>query len=789
MHVSGSPKAHLTHRRQAGLWLLLFWSLFAGVMDSPSASAHAALERAEPSVGGLVIAPPREIRLFFTEVVAAANPTPSIQVLNEAGEPQDVEVRPLGANGDPRTVTAEVESLDEGTYTVVWSVRSITDGHTLSGTYAFRVGGGIPPGVATTEGETPAPWAVATRWITFLGIAIAGAGFLFGRVVLRDVGHRASYARRRVWFTLGGAVVALLASLAEPVLQTLFPPENIELDLGSAINGLPAAWWFRPVCLGIAVLLGVLLVSPSRDRTPSTLDWAGAAISLLALAGLSLTSHAAGQETWRGAAVASNVLHQLAVALWIGGLLHLALWWPSRGAGTGEAVTCAPLRRFSVLALPLVVIALATGLVNSGFMFPLAEGLEEYGVTPKAFATLWTTAYGYALIVKLLVLIVPLGLAIYHRATIIRAAHAAAPHLGARISRTIRLEALAVVAVVLGGSAMALSAPPVLESAPLEQLILTAPVYTADGTMTGVVHLEIDPAKPGANALTLRVTDTDGTPLPPAPTPRITLDFMSLNHGTVDGGRDVQPVEGEAATFTTGGLELSLNGWWSITTTIQRQGHDDAEARIYLLLPDPNLQGFDAPADAETSPEARALFDAALQTMTSWSSVHVRERITSASDALVIVERTIATGTNDQPPAQIINGIYAAGFGPTASGASPAAPRSDFHYIVTIGDEGWQRLPDGTWIETSPSSAQPPSEWGSMYAGAENIRLGATEEINGELAQIITLHAEPSDAWFAWWVGIESGTVYRTAMVARQHYMVWEYSGMDEPLVIERPPI
>jgi methionine-rich copper-binding protein CopC len=96
--------------RRCILWALL-WSLVAGVLGAASAGAHASLERAEPPMDGLVIASPPQLRLFFTEEVAADNPAPSIQLLNEAGEPQDVQIHPLGGEGDARTVIADLEPL------------------------------------------------------------------------------------------------------------------------------------------------------------------------------------------------------------------------------------------------------------------------------------------------------------------------------------------------------------------------------------------------------------------------------------------------------------------------------------------------------------------------------------------------------------------------------------------------------------------------------------------------------------------------------------------------------
>jgi len=786
------PKSLPFSRLRYGRGLAIFWASLLAVLlaaGASEASAHASLERAEPPIDGIVIAPPTELQLFFTEEVAATNPAPAVQVLNQAGTAQAISSVSVGTDGDLRVVTVAIGDLDTGTYTVDWTVRSATDGHILSGTYAIRVGGGIPPGIATVDGELPAPWAVATRWLTFLGITVAAAGFLFGPTVLQGTDESTGILRRRLQLILGGAILALLASLAEPLLQSLFPPENVALDFASALAGLPDAWWFRPICLGVAVFLALDLVVRGHGQIPASIGWFGGSVSLLALAGLSLTSHAAGRETWQEVGIASNLLHQVTVALWVGGLVHLALWWFTRDRERSAAGASGPLQRFSALALPLFAVALVTGVLNTGFVFPILQGIEENGFTAEAFSTLWTSNYGYVLIVKLLLLLLPLGLAIYHRRALTDLAHAAS----ARLGRTVRLEAIAILAVVLGGSAMALSAPPAIERASLETVVLAAPAYTGDGEMTSIVHLEIDSAEPGDNALTLRLTDLQGKPLPAEPPTRIALEYTSLDHGTTDVDQAVTLIDPAASTYTTEGLELSLDGWWRITATLRRQGTADQRAELFLLLPDPNMQGFSAPARPQSSPEALAVFERGLAAMTSWTSVRVSERITSGSDALVMAEREITTGANGQPPAQQLIAVYAGGFAPQADGELPAAPKIDFSRTVTIGTQGWQVQPDGAWLETPPSRAEPPSEWRDIYVGAEDLRLGPTEEeLNGEAVQIVTFRTpdqtRQSEAWFAWWVGTESGNVYRATMVANQHYMVWEYTAIDEPFVIEGPP-
>ncbi|MDP8907596.1 MAG: copper resistance protein CopC, partial [Chloroflexota bacterium] len=415
--------------------LLVALALIAlGATWPATATAHATLVRADPPIDGLVAAPPAQLRLEFSEEVYAGEGSPSIRVLDEQGN--TVETSPIGSGvvpARPREVLVEVDGLGRGTYTVVWSVRSATDGHTLEGTYAFRVGGGVPPGAATVAGDAPAAWAVALRWLTFLGAALAAGGFLFGRIILRGLESPADWSKRRTGVILAGVAVALLATLAEPVLQTLFPPAGVDGDLGEMVQALPRAWWLRPAALGPLLLLTLVLAGPLRGRTPRIAASVGLAFSLVALLGLALTSHAAGRETWRGVAVATNVLHQWSTALWVGGLVHLALWWPSRRdvphTGTEPlpdeaAPPTLPVHRFSAIALGLLVVSVVTGSVNTGFVVPAAErfwsGLRDGEFHLPSLSVLWEDGYSAVLLVKLAVLLLPLALAAYNRVALRR---------------------------------------------------------------------------------------------------------------------------------------------------------------------------------------------------------------------------------------------------------------------------------------------------------------------------------------------------------------------------------
>ena len=110
--------------------------------------AHAELVGAEPAPGTVVADSPQEIRLTFSEPVAAGSRvalfTPDFQGI--AGVESRVEAQA------PEQVVAAVPDLEPGVYTVQWTAVS-ADGHEISGSYAFSVG--VP---FVEPGRPAAPW-------------------------------------------------------------------------------------------------------------------------------------------------------------------------------------------------------------------------------------------------------------------------------------------------------------------------------------------------------------------------------------------------------------------------------------------------------------------------------------------------------------------------------------------------------------------------------------------------------------------------------------------------------
>lgn len=721
------------------------------VSSGEHAAAHAELERSMPSADAILAAPPDDLQFWFTERISTDPIPPSVTVFDENGnqlETTSVQVDP----NDPRHVIAKVTGFATGTYTVNWTEQSSDDGHSLSGTFGFRIGTGRAPGAATVSGETPALWAIVLRWLTFLGAGTAAAGLLWiGFNALVDPDER---QKRRGAIAMVAAFAGLIATVLEPVLQSQFPPAGVvQPTLSEAIGGLPNPWWLRPA--GLVVAIGALTIMHFFRNTSMwrPIGALGALGALAALLGLALTTHVAARENWNALGKLSVSLHELSVGLWAGGLLVLALSW-SRGAGQqAEPAGRDPIRQFSKAAFVLAPIGIVTGVVNSGLVLPSIDSL-------------WESEWGRVLIIKVAVLVPVMVLAARHHLWLRR-------HLerfSSALRSTVRLESVLIAAVVLGGVILALSAPPTKSTGEVTRIDLAAPL-AGNPDMAEAVHLIMSPMRAGQNEIRVDVTPMDPKATGEViPVQRVKLDLISLNHEAEL--RDVELAQDpETGDFVSNGVQLTLNGWWEVDVLVRRAGMEDEVIPFFFLIPDPNINGFDAPSVDSSNAEAQALFEQALQIEMGLTSLRYTERLASGLGGVAVSERTFSTGADGSPPVSL----------QTTSSIE----------ILTVGDQTWQRTPGDEWIERTYLSIYPPSEWGASYDGATDFQMGRRVLVDGKPARVVTFFVPASDtqiaAWYAWWIDEETGHLVNEVMISRLHYMRWRFFDFDQPVHILPP--
>jgi len=731
----------------AGLVLALLALVMAAGTDAQTAEVLVA-----PAADSLLATSPERLEVWLTEAVDPAAP-PRLRLFDSTGNEIAVGATTVDT-ADPRHITADLDPLDAGSYTIGWSARATDDGQLLSGTSGFRVDASPPLGVAMDEGDEPTVWAIITRWLTFFGVALAAGGFLNVWLVA-NAGATCQQA------ILGGTMIALLATAIEPVLQVAAPAGSADAMPLSVVTGqLEIGWWLRLIALLLLTAVALLPVASGARGATVRLPLAvvGIGLGLLALAGLALTSHAAFRPRWDAVAFVANLLHLGAAALFAGNVAHLLLRWSSRrwgrrsqSRGGDAAPEIASPRRLVSLWLALLGVAIVAGAVAAGLVLPSPRDLVE-------------GPYGVVLLIKALVVLVLAALTLVQVAGL----RSGAGRHG-RVPGTLRAAWVLALLVVFGGSLLATLAPPG-RAAPGDLSRFDLATEAPLNGVPGIVHLQLQPATPGENAVFLRLTDEAGGGVAPETAPQMEITFSPLDHQAA--AATVRPVLDPSGGYAVGTADLSGEGWWQAAITLTPPTGEPLRVGFYLLLPDPNVSGVGY--DPAGSAEARQLFETGLANMEALHSVRFNQRLGDGAGTLYTQETLLTDGSDGQPAAW------------RDSSAS-------FERII-VGQREWLRNAGQPWTERPASSLYLPPAWGETYAPATDFRLGEMQEIDGERCRIVTFRlpavTEPrrmEAAWYAWWVGEESGQVRQEAMVSRRHYMIYRYNDFDAPLSIEPP--
>lgn len=412
-----------------------------------AARAHAYLETSTPGPGAALSAAPHTLKLVYDEDVVPQYAR--VGVVTARG--QNLAGPPIVAGP---VVTVALRPGPAGSYTVRWQMVATSDGHETEGAFSFGLRAkALPPAPAHGVGVPVAPDVLA--WLEFVGVVLAGGALTFRAMVLapaeRVLGEAgAGDAPVAIWAGIVGAVLALHAGLfgffvgAYPIVgggllnfaNTQIIPIRTATHLGQAWTLTTFAW------LGVLALLVGAWVTPRRRE--SLLTSAGV-LSLAIAFGISWASHPASHGAL---ALAADYVHLLAGALWVGGLVALAIFAGvlrplSRPAR--EAVVRACVLRFSSLAVPVVVVLALAG----GYL-----ALREL----PAPSALLSTGYGVTLLGKSCVFAGALALGGYHRRFVVPRLAAGAPI--ATIRRTLTLELGLLVAALALAAALSQTAPP-----------------------------------------------------------------------------------------------------------------------------------------------------------------------------------------------------------------------------------------------------------------------------------------------------------------------------------------
>jgi Putative copper export protein len=442
-------------RHVVPLHLFILLSLLGGLtlflLLPARASAHAILLKSDPTQNSVLATPPTTVRMWFSE---SLNPTyttayvvnaaqAAAQVKNNANTHVDNGDAHIAAN-DPKEMDLTLKSnLPSAVYSVVYRTQSADDGHILNGSFVFTVA--APNGTVPTYTGNGAALNTLGGANNTTGRLDGATLFAFLAIALVDIGV-VFWVGAQLWrvFVLHLMVeedeeqhTILLRmeqrfdrSFSAPLLVLIFLA-NIGILIGQAFSLVSGSWWqaFSPmllyglvahsdfglfwilrqviVLLALAITLATMRMSRGREKPLNEgMAWLYFILSLGLLCAVTLSGHAAAaRSNVIVLAVLSDLLHLLAASLWIGGMFYIAL------------VYLPLLDRYPVLSRTrslLAVLKHYSPLAFAGVALMAASGPLNATVRMDSWSELLATAYGRALVVKILLVCLLLLVSAYH---------------------------------------------------------------------------------------------------------------------------------------------------------------------------------------------------------------------------------------------------------------------------------------------------------------------------------------------------------------------------------------
>ncbi len=430
-------------------WLVL---LCAGVAP---AMAHAVLVETVPEDAVRLEAPPADLKLRFNEPVRPL----AVRLVGGSGEAIEAAIETRGT-----TLTLVPRApLPTGGYLIEYRVAS-GDGHPVVGTIGFGVRAAPPP----EDGAVPAEpvWrtglALAARALHYGGLLGAVGSTLFLALVARG--------ERRVRRPL--LRIAVIAGMV-----ALFGTGFGIVLAGTGLEG-PEGLAPMVAVIGLALSFGAGLAGGRLEGLGLVTG------AVIAAASLALTGHAASAPP-QWLTVPAVAIHGLAASFWIGSLLPLSV--VLRGLPVSEAALL--VRRFSSIALVAVPVLLAAGVVLTLTQFSGMAGLAN-------------TRYGLIWLGKMAGVTGLLGLAALNR---LRLTPALERGEARPLLLSIRAELLVAALVVMATAGLGAVPPPRALVAASEPDAAAGVGYaTLVSVPGGTAVVEIDPARPGRNRLSVR---------------------------------------------------------------------------------------------------------------------------------------------------------------------------------------------------------------------------------------------------------------------------------------------
>lgn len=516
-----------------------------------TASAHAELSGTTPANESTIDDHPEDVTISFTE-----NVTVAFGAVKAYG-PDGSRVNRGEAKADGQEVVVPIDSEEVGTYAVSWRVTS-ADGHPVKGAFVFHVEEksadtrSRDEALAASEGSRAKDigFGVA-RGLILLGVLVAAGGVLFA--VLAAGSWQPKWLRASLLLALVGMLAAYVldASIAAGLsIGDVLDPSVLREQASTVYGGATVV---RMVVLFVCFVASFVVYSARWQR--AGVRWAVLVPFLALAATMSLSGHAVGDDI-SVVRLPFDMLHSIAAAAWIGGLVQLVPW--SRATPVDPNVV----ERYSRVAFVAVVILVLTGTWAS---------YEEIGLSKDA---LLDTTYGRLVIVKAALLLATLPIANLNRTRTVPGIRSGAEGSASRLRTYVRVE-FGILVLVLAATAWLVQTPPAKV-----QLAPQVVEKTAELGSGGSVQLTVDPATVGSNLFHVYVYTKD-LQLDDEVTD-FTLTAFNDKRGLGPLRIDAQPTG--PGHFQANGATIPFDGTWRLEASARRGKFDEERARFSVNI-------------------------------------------------------------------------------------------------------------------------------------------------------------------------------------------------------------
>lgn len=550
-----------TARRRAGAILLAAVLCAVGVLGTATpASAHAALVSTDPQDGATLATAPSTASLEFSEPVSIGSA--GIRLFTADGDPITLDARAVDG-----TVTASLPALaDDARYVIAWQVVS-GDAHAIAGTIAFAVGdppaGGAPTVELPDDGVATA-WAAVAGAAQLLGLLVAAGMLFFERLaLLAAIGTRTA---RRI--LLGAAILGTAGAIG--------------VAIGAMARTGAPAWTTLIGALLAAALAGSIVARELRRQPARPPGVAILIVAALALATPVLVGHSASREP-RWLIAGSDLVHLGAGAVWFGGVIGLAAFLVAasrRDADGVRAVT--PQHAATVLGRFTVAAAIAAGAL-------IVTGTTMAVVILGTWDAVLGTVYGRLLLLKLGLVAVALGLAVWTRIRLVPAILARPDGDGAWAllrGQLLREAVVLATVVVLTGALTGQSPNTTHETggtagAAQDDTTTTTATTTVSATADGIALTgTVEPTDDGIR-IVFSLVDDAGEPVEAIEPPTAAARLAALDLGPVTRAAEATGAPGSYAVELT----LPVGGAWTVDIGVRRSEFEQRTMRVTVTVP------------------------------------------------------------------------------------------------------------------------------------------------------------------------------------------------------------